>query len=80
MLYSLGPHLSYPLKAEVWLVEKQRKEWSLLASFSHLLVYSFILSPSQRVGNRVQGYMRYGDEGTEMSRDCSDCSPVNGKA
>lgn len=80
MLYSLGPHLSYPLKAEVWLAEMQRKGWSLLASFSRLLVYSFILSPSQQVDNRVQGYVRYGDKGTEMSRDCSDCSPVNGKA
>lgn len=56
------------------------KKWSLLVSFFHLLVYSFILLPIQRLDNRIQAYMISGVEGTEMSRDCSDCSPVNGKA
>lgn len=57
-----------------------KKKWSLLVSFFHLLVYSFILLPIQRLDNRIQAYMISGGEGTEMSRDCSDCSPVNGKA
>lgn len=56
------------------------KGMAIVGIFFHLLAYSFIPSPIQRLDNRFPGYVISRDEGTEMSRDCSDCSPVNGKA